>query len=84
MRRPNREPVAAGVPKLSQKSKFIPERGTISHQLPGLIVAHVGCGERSEPHRSRKASTDAVPTGHRILRWPSGISGANQRQPTPW
>jgi hypothetical protein len=28
----------------------------------------VGCGERSEPHRSRKTSIDAVPPGHRILR----------------
>ncbi len=27
----------------------------------------VGCGERSEPHRSRKTSIDAVPYGHRIL-----------------
>jgi hypothetical protein len=44
------------------------------HHVPGLIVVHVGCGERSEPQRSRKASTDAVPAGHLILRWPSGIS----------
>ena len=33
-----------------------------------IVSERVGCGKRSEPHRSQKTSIDAVPLGHRILR----------------
>ena len=56
------------IQRLLQNSRIDQNRATMARLAPLELPAHVGCGERSEPHRSRKASTDAVPAGHRILR----------------